>query len=306
MEQIISMIKIKDVNVETPKHGIDFYKDNYVTFVDEYTDYLRSTDTRYIPCFYFYKGDTIIGQSLQWYGEYTEQEINLLRQFITPETVVYDIGANIGYHTLGLAERAKHCYAFEPNRKNYHLLKLNTAHNKNITIYDYAISDDIGVCQIEDFPLGSEGNFGECKITEDGQLCDMTYIDYLVRTGVIQAPQLVKIDVEGHEWHVIQGMDQTIKNHLPVIFYENMHGSDLGKIYDYLTQLAYKVYWFPCMNYNPQNHKREQRNIFGQGGVMNAIAIPFHIEAKTNLPEIISNTDTWAEAVSRIQNAKQN
>lgn len=302
---ITSHIKIKEIPVTIPRHELGYYKDTYSLLVDSYTDYIVGTDTRYTPCFYFYKGDTIIGQSLQWYGEYTEQEINLLRQFIHKQCVVYDIGANIGYHTLGLAENAKHVYAFEPNDKNYHLLQLNTQYQKNVTIFDYAISDDIGVCQIEDFPLGSEGNFGECKITEDGQLCDMTYIDYLVRTKIIEPPQLVKIDVEGHEWHVIQGMDETIKNNLPVIFYENMHGNDLGKIYDYLTQLAYKVYWFPCMNYNPHNHKREQRNIFGQGGVMNALAIPFHMDVKTNLPEMISSTDTWEDTIKRLQNAKQ-
>ena len=152
--------------------------------------------------------------------------------------IVYDIGANIGYHTNAFAKFAKHVYAFEPNELNYKLLEMNTFHDKNVTLFDYAISNDIGITQIEKFELGKPGNYGECKLTEDGQLCDMTYIDYLVRTGNIQPPHVIKIDVEGHEYPVFQGMSETIKNHLPVIFYE-AHHCDTASIYDIPT--------FSCM-----------------------------------------------------------
>lgn len=301
MEQIISKITTSEVKIDIPKHNIDFYKDNYVSFIDEYTPHIRATETRYNPYFFYYKGDTIIGQSLELYGEYTEFEINLLNQFIQPHFVVYDIGANIGYHTLGFAQRAKHVYAFEPNTKNYYLLERNTFHKNNITILDYLVSNDIGVSQIEDFALGEHGNYGECKVVDDGQLCDMTYIDHLVRTKEIETPQLVKIDVEGHEYEVILGMQQTIENNLPIIFYENMHGNNLGKIVDFLHSYKYKLYWFPCMNYNPQNYKNNKTNIFGYGGVMNALAMPWFISLKTNLPEILDSKDTFEEAVKRTQ-----
>jgi FkbM family methyltransferase len=303
-----SEISYKDVSVEVPKYDQDFYKDNYVQlYVEGFTNHVRLKPTRYNPAFAHFLTDNIIGISLEYYGEYTEQEINLLRNFINSETIIYDIGANIGYHTNAFAKFAKHVYAFEPNELNYKLLEINTFHDKNVTRFDYAISNDIGVTQIEKFELGKPGNYGECRLTEDGQLCDMTYIDYLVRTKTIEPPHVIKIDVEGHEYPVFEGMSETIKNHLPVIFYEAMH-CDLASIYDMLKGLGYALHYFPCANYNPNNFYKNQQNIFGQGGVLNILAIPFHVDAKTNLPEVISRDDTWELAVKRIQeaNAKQN
>ena len=67
-------------------------------------DYAKS---KYNPKFYFYTGDNIIGLSIRMYGEYTETEIDLLKHFINKESVVYDIGGNIGVHTVAFAHYAK-------------------------------------------------------------------------------------------------------------------------------------------------------------------------------------------------------
>lgn len=301
MEQLTSEIKFSDVEVSIPKYNNNFYKDNYTTVYEHgYTEYLRASPTRYNPAFYHYTTDNIIGISLAYYGEYTEQELNLLYNFLDSESIVYDIGANIGYHTVGFAHKSKHVYAFEPNKLNYRLLETNTHHFKNTTLFPYAISDSVGTTQIEQFTLGTSGNYGECRITDVGQICDKTTIDTLVNSKKILPPRLIKIDVEGHEYPVFHGMQQTIREHLPVIFYEAMH-CDTQSIYDLLTSLAYKLYYFPCANYNPQNFYNNKNNIFGQGGVLNILAVPFHIDIKTNLPLVISRDDTWMLAVERIQ-----
>jgi len=302
-----SEITYTNVDIDMPKYNMNYYKDTYTMMWEPgFSEYVTSASTRYSPVFYHYNTDSIIGVSLRYYGEYTEQELMLLRNFLNPAAIVYDIGANIGYHTVGFAPFSKHVYAFEPNELNYKLLKTNTFHNKNVTCLEYAISNDIGVTQIEKFKLGEPGNYGECRITEDGQLCDMTYIDYLVRQKIIEPPHVIKIDVEGHEWPVIEGMTETIKDNLPVIFYE-AHHCDTKSIYDFLSNIGYKLYWFPCANYNPNNFYKNQQNIFGQGGVLNIIAIPFYINVKHSLPEVISRDDTWADCYKRLTeaNAKQ-
>lgn len=308
MEQITSPIKITERQIENHNFNLDYFKDQNTDFYDdELHPYISNVKTRYNPNFWCYNADNIIGISLRHYGEYTENEIQLLNMIMQPGWISYDIGANIGYHTLGLAQRSKHVYAFEPNEHNYRLLEHNTRYINNITLFDYAVSDDIGMTHIETFKLTDVGNYGECRIADKGQLASMTTIDHLVKTKQIEPPNLVKIDVEGHEWHVIQGMDDTIKNNLPVIFYENMHGNDLGKIYDYLSGLGYEIFWFVCMNYNPNNYYNNKNNIFANGGVCNAIAFPFYLQIKTNLLKMISNDDTYDKAILRYQeqNAKQ-
>jgi FkbM family methyltransferase len=304
--QVISELTYTDVKCDIPKYNQNYFKDNYVVpYTKGFTEYLIAVSTRYSPVTYCYAGDNIIGVSLRYYGEYTESELGLLRNFINNELIVYDIGANIGVHTQAFAKSAKHVYAFEPNKNNYKLLEINTAHDNNVSLFDCAISNDIGYTHIEQYELGNVGNFGECRITEQGQLCTMSTIDYMVKHNEIEPPHVIKIDVEGHENQVFEGMEETIKNHLPVIFYEAMH-CDLGSIYDLLHGLGYTLYWFPVQNYNPNNYYKNAENIFGNGGVLNILAVPFHVNAKTNLPIVLDRDDTYAKVIERLTNAKQN
>jgi hypothetical protein len=53
----------------------------------------------------------------------------------------------------------------------------------------------------------------------------MVAIDDLVESGSIRPPSLVKIDVEGAELEVIEGMRRTLLKHRPVVLCE-MHGKN--------------------------------------------------------------------------------
>jgi FkbM family methyltransferase len=50
--------------------------------------------------------------------------------------------------------------------------------------------------------------------------------DDLLATGQAAPPDIVKIDVEGHEAAVLRGMQQTIRRHQPVIFFEHISLQD--------------------------------------------------------------------------------
>ena len=301
--KLTSELRYEQVNVDIPTHSIDFYTGSNVLLVDEYTKYLRKTDTRYIDNFYYWHNDNIIGLLLNLYGEYTESELKVLKQLIQPGFITYDIGANNGYHTVGLASVSKHVYSFEPNEKNLYLLKLNTVDYDNVTILDYAVSDDIGMCMIQDYDLDGSGNYGDLKVSDSGQLCKMTTIDHLVETKQILPPNVVKIDVEGHEYKVIDGMRDTIKNNLPIIMYEHMHGDDLPKVYDVLTELGYEIYWFPAAYYTEDNYKKSKNDSWRYNQVINALALPHYLQAQTNLPKKTSREQTWIDVVNTLKNA---
>ena len=74
----------------------------------------------------------MIGTSLARYGEYGQCEIDFILSFLTDSAVVYDVGANIGYHTTAFATRARRVYAFEPHPGNYALLEKNTEEFDNV------------------------------------------------------------------------------------------------------------------------------------------------------------------------------
>jgi len=258
------------------------------------------TRTRYQHPFYYYKNDTIIGRSLAYYGEYTELELECLKHFVkNNDCVIYDIGANIGYHTTAFARWCKYVEAFEPNSKNLELLKKNLVNMPHVMVYPYAVSDKKGTTTIQDFDTTVPGNYGEMYLNVPGQSCETVCIDDM---DELYPPDIVKIDVEGHELSVLRGMVKTIHEYKPVIFYE-AHGTELDEIYDMLSAMDYKLYWFPCANYNPNNYNNSSYNIFGNGGVLNIIAV--HGMKIGNLLPVLRNQSFKSAYEQYLQNNKE-
>lgn len=256
-----------------------------------------SSRTRYTDKFYTYLRDTIIGQSIRLYGEYTQVELDLLKQFSNNQSIIYDIGANIGYHTLGFSHMSKHVYAFEPNTKSYKLLEMNTKNRKNITLFKKIVGDSVGKNYISDYDTDSQGNYGECMVSNTGELVDQISIDSLT----LPKPDIIKIDVEGFEINVFNGAKQTIKKHTPIMFYESHNCKELDQIYDFLhDECGYEIYWIPSPNFNPNNFKKNQENVFGYGGVVNCLALPKRLNPAHNSQTVIDRNDTHMKFYDRM------
>ncbi len=76
--------------------------------------------------------DIYIGRSLDLYGEWTEGEVELFQQLIYPGNHVVEAGANVGAHTLFLANAVGptgHVLAVEPQRLVFQTLCANLALN---------------------------------------------------------------------------------------------------------------------------------------------------------------------------------
>lgn len=86
----------------------------------------------------FNRHDQFIGKSLKVYGEYSEGEYEVFSQVVKPGDTVIEAGANLGAHTLGLAQLAGpngRVYAFEPQRLMFQTLLGNAALNSLTNIY---------------------------------------------------------------------------------------------------------------------------------------------------------------------------
>ena len=64
----------------------------------------------------FNKNDMYIGRSIKEYGEWSQAEIDLCTQILTPTDFVIEVGSNIGSHTLALSKKVDKgaVFAFEP------------------------------------------------------------------------------------------------------------------------------------------------------------------------------------------------
>jgi FkbM family methyltransferase len=214
----------------------------------------------------------MIGTSIDRYGEYSQCEIDFILSFLTDDAVVYDVGANIGYHTTAFATRARRVYAFEPHPGNYALLEKNTENFDNVFLGQYAVSNTRSTCYISDYDPDQTSNFGAVSVVGSTTGIPVRAID--LDTAGLEPPDFVKIDAEGHELQVLQGCQQIIQQYCPVVYYEAHESPDLKQIYLLLGDDRYRFYWAQVNNYNPANFAGNTDNIFGGSALMSILAWP--------------------------------
>jgi FkbM family methyltransferase len=126
--------------------------------------------------------------------------------------VLYDIGANIGIYSLYFCSLYPngHCFAFEPSTGNCARLFENVRLNGfvNITPFNWAVSNFISKVTFEEnsTEIGSSGGQVRYKLDDKGVF--VTSIDLL--SHLLKVPNHIKIDIDGQEGSVIDGMICTI------------------------------------------------------------------------------------------------
>ncbi len=170
----------------------------------------------------------------------------LIREYVRAGDSVYDIGANMGYVSLSLAKRVGprgRVVAFEPVPQSVDLLRSNIADNRlgNVQVFDAAASDRAGETIIRVAKnLATASLYWHKHDQSARELVIRTVaIDELVDAGKIPRPKFVKIDVEGAEALVLQGMRRTLAAARPVLFIEC---SDVGRetAWQTLSELGYR------------------------------------------------------------------
>jgi FkbM family methyltransferase len=147
-------------------------------------------------------------------GLYEPYETELFKKSIKKGMIIVDVGAHIGYYTLlaaRLTGNTGKVFAFEPDPYNFAILKRNVSINgyRNVILEQKAVLDQSVACHL--FlcrrNLGAHRIYdvhdGRKKITVEGTTLD----EYFRAKPYID---VIKIDVEGAEAAVIQGMDNII------------------------------------------------------------------------------------------------
>lgn len=154
-----------------------------------------------------------------WLGSHEYDKQRLFAQVVRNGSVVYDIGANVGFYTLlaaSLAGPEGKVYAFEPAPLNIQYLKEHLRLNKvsNATVLEAAVCDSTGEATFDEGMSRSTG-----RISPAGRLAVRTVsLDELIARGEIALPDVIKIDVEGGELAVLEGGRDTLESKRPLIF----------------------------------------------------------------------------------------
>lgn len=140
-----------------------------------------------------------------------------LQALMKSDWIVVDIGANIGYYALMEAVRAKQVMAIEPGPGNYQHLMRNIKLNgyENVETYQLAVGDHNGVVG---FVIARACNWN--KIAHDG-ISDIE-VQMITLDKFLDGKRVdfVRMDVEGYEYSVLEGMDYTLTHSRPDMFIE--------------------------------------------------------------------------------------
>lgn len=258
------------------------------------SELVRKTNTRYGDM-YYYANDQFIGASLEYYGEYTNLEIDYVKQFINEDDVIIDIGANIGTHTLAYSSLVPNgmVISYEPNQKNYNLLVKNIETNNITNVHAFlgGLGYKVACSTVTDFDPSIKGNYGVIHTDQGEQVCFINKLDNLVQFN--KPVKFVKIDVEGKEADILMGGFNFITHHKPIIQYECMSkyvADNCGVIFTHYFP-KYKLYWMPIYNYNQHNIRNNSTNIFLNSGVLNILAVHSAYKQPENLRPFTSWDD---------------
>ena len=182
--------------------------------------------------------------------------INLISTELAKETSTkyfFDIGANIGLYTWQIAMSCPtlKTISFEPDPNNFELLKmtLEKSNLDNVELCPYALSNQsckaifhqdqitsaTGSLSSEDTPWIEQYLNGSAKkITVQKETLDSI-------VGENKIPSLIKIDVEGHEYEVLEGGIRTIRKYKPLMIIESFAPKQT-KVIETLKSLGYQIW----------------------------------------------------------------
>ncbi|MFN2303118.1 MAG: FkbM family methyltransferase [Anaerolineales bacterium] len=159
------------------------------------------------------------GEHGYWLGSYEYNKRLAFEREVTPDSIVYDIGANVGYFSLlaaVLVGKGGQVFAFEPLPRNVAFLRKHVALNRleNVTVIEAAVSGHSGEAAFQFGASDSMGHLGE-KGDINVQLISLD--DWLTE-GKLASPDFIKIDVEGAEYEVVCGAQKLLKKYRPILF----------------------------------------------------------------------------------------
>lgn len=209
--------------------------------------------------------------------KHIEPEMLILPDFLKGrnQPVCIDVGANRGdyIYILEKITPAGNIYAIEPVQSNVrHLRQLF----RKVNVLDCALSDQDGESEIK-IPVIKKQVYDTRATLEQykeqgetdaiRQPVKLMTLDQLVDGLSLRQLDFVKIDVEGHEWKVLQGGKQTLETLQPRLLIEieqRHHQFPITQIFDYLYQLNYQGYfyyppageWMPLARFSQAEHQQ--------------------------------------------------
>jgi len=173
--------------------------------------------------------DSLLDWTVYFFGAFEKENLFLLRDLLVEnaDPVFLDVGANVGIFSLFLSKFASQVHAFEPWQtvRNSFEQKIKVNGITNISVHPVALGEKNERLAFYS-PRGSNmgtGSFSSSHATDRNRLLgnlDVVNGDDYLRSRNISKIDVIKIDVEGWEKHVLLGLRNTLIEAAPIVFLE--------------------------------------------------------------------------------------
>lgn len=229
--------------------------------------------------YWIYKDDSFYQQRIASAGPYQKKNLIRLRDLKPNARTIIDVGANIGMNSIEYGTWAKTVHAFEPTPQTYSMLERTVAlakGQKNAKGWypdaksPTGFADSEMTADVYTYQTALSSAPGKSKIIIKKDNAGHNYLDNLhlpTRTGQIRTRptepptqevelrtldsygfedvDIIKVDVEGHEFDVVRGAEQTILKYHPVVQLEMVEHQPIRfnwncqQIYDWFYERDY-------------------------------------------------------------------
>ncbi len=222
-------------------------------------------------------------------GKFEHENSNFFKKTICKNDIVFDIGANIGAHTLPIANYVGECgmvHAFEPTKYAYEKQKKNISLNPKISnrikLNQIMLIDNNNNEQVSalysSWPLNfskqeHKKHLGNLRSTEG---CKSLTLDQYILDNKIINVKLVKIDVDGFEIEVLNGGKNFFKNQKPKLLIElapytfEERGKKFSSLINLIKEINYELFTIKGLKKLPTDYKLIEK-IIPKGGSINVI-----------------------------------
>lgn len=168
------------------------------------------------------------GNTFYYYGYCEANLTNFLIRFLKKGDVVLDVGAHIGFYSMlssALVGEKGCVHSFEPTPWTFQLLKQNTKELANVVLNNKAVSDKKENISFADYGPGY-GAYNTAH--KDGSTLKKKSTTINTETVVLDdyckekniRPDFVKLDAEGYEFTILNGMKYLLEEIRPLITLE--------------------------------------------------------------------------------------
>lgn len=195
------------------------------------------------------------------FGDYEDDILQIITSFMNDQSIFFDIGAGIGWHTINVAKafpKAK-IYSFEPIQSLFDLLKGNLAMNNIENTECECLALGEANKNYNFHYLRNHNEYLGSIISEKTVECRMKKLDDIVEENNILKIDLIRHELKGDESSFIEGGLHSINKFIPLIlislheYWNEEREEALFQKIDILTRLGYK-----CVIINNKNQSSKE------------------------------------------------